>query len=314
MLPNGEAFLNMQLEFGVFGAEKEALFGAIRAAGKTPVQFPFRRTTLVPLTPGLNPENGKPFCVEVEDPSTGQMVKECDPTLFEELEYSRQGPSLGENIAFTALLNKKGGIIMETLLAQGAAFQANVEAEYYAAGTAFEATVRVSYDKLFENFHAYAAFHDGFCTDIQMEAFWKNEGLCLDRRPEDCGVTVTFTDLSTGKVTTTATIDPDNAEEQQKIFQAVQRLVDDLQKDMLTPMSKALNPLDTSKPDRGFKLNAQYERQKKGMNATFTFKSPRGVNVEKTVFPVALGCVVLDKKNGSINRSLVSDCATYWAN
>ena len=43
--PDG-GYLSAELEFGVFGEEKEKLFAAIHAAGKTPVELPFRRTSV----------------------------------------------------------------------------------------------------------------------------------------------------------------------------------------------------------------------------------------------------------------------------
>jgi hypothetical protein len=195
VLPGGQGYLNAQLEFGVFGGERINLIDTIMAAGKIPVPFPYNRTTIVPLTPGIDPTTGRPICVETEDLATGELIQECDPTLYDALEYSRKGPALGENIAFTAILNPIGAAVFGTMLRQGIAFQANVEAEYYAAGTSFTATVRVSYDKLFENFHVYAGF-DGFFTQAEVEAAWRNEGLCLHRRPEDCGISVTYRDCA----------------------------------------------------------------------------------------------------------------------
>jgi hypothetical protein len=310
--PDGlKGYLNAQMEFGVFGAEKDKLFAAIRRAGKTPVPFPYHRTTIIPLTPGIDPATGRPICVQEEDPATGEMVEECDPTLFDQLVYSTNGPSLGENLAVTALLNSMGAAVFGTLLRGGNAFQMNVNAEYYAAGSAFTATVRVDYDRMFESFHAVAGFN-GFFTSAQAEGIWRREGLCLGRSPDQCGIFVTYRDASTGQVISTPTIDPDNAVQQNMVFQAIQRLVDRLQQDMLTPISTALKPLDTSQPAFGFKVNAQYEHLQRGVKATFNFASPRGVNVATTVFPVALGCVLIDQV-GNVSRNLAGDCAGYWS-
>lgn len=310
VLPTGEGYLNAQLEFGVFGADRQRLLGAIRAAGKTPVVFPYRRTKIVPLTPGIDPETGEEICEEVEDPATGEVMEECSGRLYKQLVFSSKGPSLGEYLAVTAILKPLGAVVFSQLMRQGNALQLNLEGEYFAAGTAFEAIVRVSYDKLFENFRTYASFHGFLCTDIQVETFFQNETTCAGRAPEECGVWIEFKDLTTGQVTNTATIDPDNAEQQTKVLQAAERLADRLRDEMLAPISAALGPLDRSRP-YGFKLDAKYERQKKGLNATFSFKSPQGVNVKETVVPVSFGCVLLSD-DGDISRNLNGDCALYW--
>ena len=310
VLPNGTGYLNAQLEFGVFGADRQKVIQAIQAAGKTPVIFPYRRTKIVPATPGIDPTTGQEICEETVDPSTGETVKECSGQIYKQLVFSTKGPSLGEFLGITAILKDTGAAVYGNLLRQGSAMQVNLEAEYYAAGTAFEATVTVKYDKLFENFRTYASFHGFLCTDIQVETFFEKETLCQGRRPEECGVWITFRDLVTGEQIETATIDPDNKEAQEKVLQAAERLADRLRDEMLAPIAAQLGPLDKSRPT-GFKLDAKYERQQKGKNATFSFKSPNGVNVKETVLPIALGCVKLSPE-GDISRNLNGDCAGYW--
>jgi hypothetical protein len=309
VLGNGDAYLNAQLEFGVFGADRQRLLKAIAASGKTPVIFPYRRTKVVPLTPGIDPTTGKEVCEQITDPSTGQTEQECSGSIYKQLLYSTKGPSLGEYFAVTALLKPAGALVFQDLLHSQNALQLNLEGEYYATGTAFEAIVTVNYDKLFENFHAFASYN-GWLTKAQAEAFYQNETLCPGRQPSECGVWIDFKDLRTGQSINTATIDPSNAAQQQAVLQAAQRLAATLRDQMLAPMTQALGPLDTSKPTL-FKLSAQYERQKRGMHATFSFKSPNGVNVNTTTVPVALGCVLVDSI-GNVSKNFLGACGEYW--
>jgi len=170
--------------------------------------------------------------------------------------------------------------------------------------------VTVSYDKLFENFRTYSSFHGFFCTDIQVETFFQKETTCEGRLPSECGVFITYRDGRTGQVITTPTIDPDNAEQQTQIFQAANRLAQTLRDEMLAPITQQLGPLDRSRPN-GFKLDAKYERQKKGLNATFTFNSPNGVNAGLTHLDGVIGCLNITA-DGHVNRDLTNDCAGYW--
>ena len=309
-LPNGEGFFNAQLQFGVFGADRTRLLGAIAAAGKSAVIFPYRRTKVIPLVPGIDPETGQEFCETINDPSTGETYEECSGTIYKELLFSTKGPSLGENVAITGSLKPMGAAIYRTFLGSGNALQVLLDAEYYAAGVAFEATVTVSYDKLFENFRSYSSFHGFLCTDIQVETFFKNETICADRDPSECGVFIRYTNLLNGQTVGTGEIDPDDVETQRNVAQAAERLAQRLRDEMLTPVSQALGPLDMSRPN-GFKLDAKYERQKKGLNATFTFRSPNSVNVKTTTLPVSMGCVEMTDQ-GRFNRILNGDCALYW--
>lgn len=310
-IPTGEGFLNAQFEFGTFGPEKEALFQAIQGRGYRPVPFPYTKTAIVPVTPGIDPNTGKRFCQKVTDPATGEESEECDDSLYSAVMYSKSGPALGEYVALSASLTKFGAAIMGSMLRGGNAVQINMNAEYYKAGTAFTAVVTVNYSKLFENFHAYAAFHGGFCTDIQVEAFWRNEGLCFGKPASDCSVNIDFTDAR-GRKINNVTVDPDFADQQNQLLQVVDRLRDKLEDEMLTPLGPQLGPLDTSKPTYGFKLNAQYERQNVEKHAQFTFKSPNGVNVGHTTIPAGIACVLVSPQ-GDVSRNTGGDCASYWS-
>ncbi len=310
-LPDGKGYLNAQFEYGVFGADRDALFASILGAGKVPVQFPFRRTKVVPLTPEINPETGEPVCETVYDPILDEEVEECFVELFESIRYSRKGPALGENIAVTALLSPIGALVFQDLLKQGNALQLLVTGEYYAAGTAFEATVQINYERFFERFHAKAA--GGILWGRgSVETLFEEEGLCLDRDPEDCALSVTYRDLNTGEVIDTPTIDPDNEEEQQRVLQAVERLRQRLQDEMLTPITPELEPVDVDAPIIGWRLKATYERRRRGMNAEFTFTSSRSVNLGETVFPTSIGCIELTD-DGYIQKATGGDCDLYWS-
>lgn len=311
VLPSGKAYLNAQFEYGVFGADREKLFKAIDEAGMTPVQFPFRRTKVVPLTPEINPETGEPVCEMVYDPILDQEIEECYRELYDVIRYSSSGPTLGENIAVTAVLTEMGAWVFEDLLKQGNALQLLVTGEYYAAGTAFEATVHVNYDRLFKRFEAKGV--SGILWGRHsVQTVMDEEGLCLYSEPEDCAVYVTYRDLNTGKVVDTATVDPDNEEEQREMLQAVERLRQQLQDEMLTPITPELAPIHVRPPIIGWRVKAQFERHYRGMNATFTFKSSRSVNLGETVFPVSIGCVDITD-DGYIERATGGDCDLYWS-
>lgn len=309
LLPNGEGILNAQLEYGVFGADKQRLFAAIRAAGKVPVPWPFRKTKVVPMTPGINPETGREFCERYEDPVTGETVEECSGSLYREVVYSQKGPALGEYMGITALLSRNGAFVFETLLRQGNALQLNVEAEYLEAGTAFVATVTVNYDKLFQNFHAYAQGRSSL-WEAELESFWRREGLCVGRNPSECGIYVVYQDQF-GNVVTTPTIDPDDADQQNQVFQAVERFVQTVKDQMLAPLTPQLEPTRTESPATAYKLNARFESQHRSINYTATFRSPNGVNVRRTTFPVSIGCIRLTAERDVV-RNTSGDCGLYW--
>jgi hypothetical protein len=311
ILPStGEGFLNAQIEFGVFGADQARLLNRILAAGKTPVAWPYRRTKVVPNTPGIDPATGQEICEDVPDPVTGETIRDCSGQIFKQIVFSSKGPSLGENISISAQLKPVGAAIYQQFLRSGNALEVGLDGEYLAAGTSFTATVTVSYDKLFENFRTYSSFHGFLCTDIQVETFFQNETTCAGRAPSECGVFITYRDGRTGQVITTPTIDPDNAAQQTAIFQAANRLAQTLRDQMLAPIQQSLGPLDRSRPN-GFKLDAKFERQNRGLHATFTFASPNGVNAETTHIDGVLACVNITP-DGHVTRDLTNDCAGYW--
>jgi len=311
ILPStGEGFLNAQIEFGVFGADRAALLNRIQGAGKTPVAWPYRRTKVIPNTPGVDPATGQEICEDVPDPVTGGTFHDCSGQIFKQIVFSSSGPTLGENISISAQLKPIGAVVFTQLLHSGDALEVGLDGEYLAAGTSFTATVAVNYDKLFENFRAYASFHGFLCTDIQVETFYQNETVCAGRQPSECGVFITYRDGRTGQVITTPTIDPDNADQQNALFQAAERLAQTLRDQMLAPVTQNLGPLDRSRPT-GFKLDAKYERQHKGLNATFTFTSPNGVNAQLTHIDGVLGCINITS-DGHVERDFTHDCAGYW--
>lgn len=310
-LPDGRGFLNAQFEYGVFGADQEALFRALRSAGKTPVQFPFRRTSVVPLTPEINPETGAPVCEMQYDPILDREVEECFVGLYERIQYARRGPTLGENIAVTALLSATGGLVFKDLLKQGSALQLAITGEYYAAGTAFRATVTVDYDKLFQRFHAKAA--GGILWGRgSFETLLEEEALCAGRRPQDCGVFVRYFDSNTGREIDSPTIDPGNRADQLAVLQAIQRLKQRLESEMLTAITPELQPVDVRAPLIGFRLKGSYERRQRTVRATFEFTSSRGVNLGETVFPVSIGCIDFTP-DGYVQRASGGDCDRYWS-
>jgi hypothetical protein len=307
---SGQAILNAQIEFGVFGTEKEALMNAITKAGFVARPLPYTRTAITPVTPGIDPDTGRRICAKVTDPSTGQTREDCDVSLYEQVSYSRSGPTLGENVAVSAALSTFGAAVYEQMLKGGNAIQLDMDAEYYKAGTAFTATVTVNWSKFFEQFHAFAGV-GGFLFSAQLETFWKNEGLCYGKPASECAVTVEYTDAR-GRKIDNVTVDPEDKDAQQQLLQAIDRLRDQLNAEMLVPLGPNTGPLDTSAPTFGFKLNASYERDNVEKHATFQFKSPNGVNVGHTTVPAGIACVNL-AADGAVGRSTEGDCANYWA-
>lgn len=304
----GVGFVNAQFEFGVFGETRERLYDAIEAAGYTPRPFPFVKTTVQPMTP-IDPATGKVICEVFIDESTGEEQEDCSANIYSHVSFSTTGPSLGENVPVTLKLNDLGALVYKKFLASGNALQIMLNAQYYTAGSAFNAKVTVKYEKLFENFHAYAAYHDGVCTDVEVEAFWRKEGLCVDRDPEECSVLVEYTD-GRGRKIENVDIDPDS-DDAKLVYQAIERLKDKLEKDMLTPLEQKIGDADTSKPSYGFKLSAKYERQEEQRNAVFHFSSPRGINLDTTVIPSAIACIKV-ADSGNVSRSREGDCPGYW--
>ncbi|MBP9707767.1 MAG: hypothetical protein KBD78_08985 [Oligoflexales bacterium] len=301
-------YLNAQLEFGVFGNVRDKLFAAIKAAGYIARPFPYIKTIVKPITP-LDPATGKPICDRYTDIATGLPMEDCSKQMFSKLSFSTKGPSLNEYVPVTLILNEWGSLVYKTFLKSGNALQMALDTVYYSAGTGFKAVVEVNFEKLFENFHAYAAYHDGVCTDIEIETFWRKEGLCVDKSPDECSIKVDYWD-DRGNKLDNVTIDPDskNAE---KVLQAIERLKDQLQDEMLIPLEQKLSPADTKKPSFGFKLSAKYEKQNVQKHAKYEFSSPIGVNVSDSTISAAIACIKV-ADSGNVSRDFEGDCKYYW--
>jgi hypothetical protein len=301
-------FLNAQFEFGVFGNEREILFDEIKKAGYVARPFPYLKTTVRPVTP-VDPETGEVICKRFVNEATGILEEDCSEQMFTKISFAKNGPSLGEFVAFTVQLNEFGALVFKSFLKSGNALQIALDTQYYTAGTGFKAIVEVNYEKLFESFHAYAAYHDGVCTDIEIETFWKKEGLCFDKDPDECSIKVSYID-DRGNKLDNLTVDP-NSKDAEKVLQAINRLKDELQKDMLAPIEQKLGPADTSKPSFGFKLSAKYEKQNAQKHAKFEFSSPIGVNIATSTIPAAIACIKV-ADSGNVSRDFGGDCKYYW--
>ncbi|KAB8033790.1 hypothetical protein [Fluviispira multicolorata] len=312
-LPDGTGVLNVQFETGVFGSDRELLIKNIEKAGFKALPFPFFKTKVVPLTPGMDPVTKKPICITEEDPSTGEKVTTCDPTLYSSLAYSNSGPSLNQNIAVSGFLNKIGASVYKQMLRGGNALQINLHALYYSAGDAFTATVEVNYSKLFQSYHVYSSNWNGFLDRNQLNQFWVQEGLCFNKPADQCGVRITYKD-SRGNTITNITIDPNNKEAQEKLLQSVERLRQKLEDQLFSAIAHNANIGDsaTTAPQFNYKINETFFRKETNVNAKFEFQSPRGLNVSETVFPLAVGCIQLSD-DGSVNRNLQGDCKKYWS-
>ncbi len=308
-LVNGNGVLNAQFEFEIASVERAALLGAIRQAGFTPVPFPFFKTTVRPILQGWDSETGKRKCEDIPDLSSGEIKRECDASLFDSISYIKGGPTLGENIAISAMLNQTGAAIMGAQLAGGDAFQVALVGEYYTAGDAFTASVDVNYDKLYESFSAYAGFK-GFLTSADVEAFWSKETLCGGKPASECSVQIHYKD-SRGRPIENVTVGP-NDTDADKLLQAVNRLRQKLEDDMLTPISPVLGKADANAPKFGWKYNAKFESRRKEMHAHFEFASVRGVNTSSTTIVGAAACIRV-LPSGAVSRETQGDCGLYWS-
>ncbi|WP_186643806.1 hypothetical protein [Fluviispira vulneris] len=312
-LPDGSGVFNVQFETGVFGADKELLIRTIEKAGYKALPFPFFKTKVVPLTPGIDPDTKKPICITEEDPSTGEKITTCDPTLYSALAYSNNGPSLNQNIAVSAMLNKVGASVYRQMLRGGNALQINLHAQYYSAGDAFTASVEVNYSKIYQAYIAYSRRWDGFLDRAQLSHFWEQEGLCLNKAADQCGVKITYKD-SRGNIISNVTVDPNNREAQEKLLQSIERLRQKLEDQLFSAIGTNANITEpgTAAPRFTYKINEAFFRKEINVNAKFEFQSPRGINISETVFPLSVGCIQ-QTENGFVNRNLLGDCKLYWS-
>jgi hypothetical protein len=329
----GKGYMNVQFEFGVFGASRERLFDTIKDAGKTPVQWPFRRTSVLPMLTDYDMETDEfEFCSEEEDLATGEMIEVCD-SLYEVVKYSQDGPSLGENLLVTARLTEDGAILGEEILLNGGDFAFKLLGESYVGGRAFEAEVTVNYDKLFYNFQQVASRGILWGGRKAHNAFIEKEVLCPGRPRSECSVSVVYKDLNTGIIIDTVTIDDmncflewdedlqmkvtrcDESEAQAELFQAVERLVDDLESEMLSSIAVDVpTPAQPGRPLFGSRINRQFFLLWQGKHYTYTFRSPRGINVLSTEIPAVVMCVRRSEETGIINKEMRESCGSYWNN
>ncbi|WP_394831410.1 hypothetical protein LVJ94_33350 [Pendulispora rubella] len=308
---DGSGILNAQLEHGVFGLEKQELFGAIQRAGKTPRPIPYKGSKVVPVTPGIDPTSGKPICTVTRDPD-GSEVHDCENKFYTNVEYQRgAGPSLGEFVDVTLYLTTKGSVITKFMLKGGAALNVRLVTEYWKAGNAYKASMVVNYDKLFTDYRKYEARHRSNCYDEQVKEFFQQEALCPGKAPADCAVNVTYTD-SIGRVVNSITIDPNNTEVVSQFAQSVDAFRQKFQEEMLMPIDKPDVPnIDTNPPRNGYKLDKQTVTKYQGKHATLNFSSTANVTTGQSVIPAAIGCIRVDDQ-GFVSRETGGDCGTFW--
>ncbi|MGK5082640.1 hypothetical protein WDW37_04980 [Bdellovibrionota bacterium FG-1] len=306
-VPNGKGYLQAQFEFEISPEDRGNLLEAIRAGGYTPVPFPYNKTTVKPLIQGYDPESGQRTCQEVTDLSTGLTSKVCDQSIYDILTYVRNGPTLGENIAVSAQLSPDGADMFGNLLRGGNAFQVALEAEYYTAGDAFTAEVEVNYSRLFQEFSV-AASAKGWFTSAEAEGIWRREGLCYGKPADQCAVRVHLTD-GRGRAIDNLSIDKDNPAAD-LVWQAVERLKQKLEDDMLTPITPVYGQAKTS-DGLGFHVSAKYQNLRREMHGVFQFKSPRAVNVKKTTIVATAACISVSP-TGVITKETAGACQNYW--
>jgi hypothetical protein len=194
LLANGEAYLNVQYQFGVFGASKQRITSAIQSAGYTPVAFPFRGTKIVPLMVDFNGTIQR-FCSETTDPSTGGTITVCSE-MYKAIKYSQKVPTLGENLFVIAHLTPLAATMLGSTLQDGGDFAVRIDAEYYKSGRMFEAKVRVDFSRLYQNYQEVSS--GGILWGHNRRLFFEREVLCAHKPPDrkdECGVFFEYTDL-----------------------------------------------------------------------------------------------------------------------
>ena len=306
-IPNGRAYLNAQITFDIQSSEREALLGAIRKAGYTPVIMPYVKTTVKPLLQGFDPDTGRVVCAEVADLESGGLKKICNASIYDSMSYVKSGPTLGENLAIAASLTKDGADIYENLLRGGNAFQVALDAEYYAASDAFTALVTVKYKKLYEAF-SFAAKAEGFISSAEVNEVWKKEGLCVGMDPKECSIHISLTD-GRGRPIDNVTVDPDS-EDGKLVWQAVERLRLELEKNMLQPITATLGNAKAG-DGLGYHAAANYEHAVVEKNGEFQFKSTRNVILKKTTITATAACIEISPR-GVVSKMMEGACADYW--
>jgi hypothetical protein len=312
-LPNFEAYLNAQFEYGVFGASKERIVQAIQNAGYTPVAFPYRRAKLVPQMIDFE-ENTGTFCSQEMDPATGEMITACSD-IYESIKYSKNGPTLGENLFVVAHFSVLGAAMMEGILRDGGDFVVRIDAEYYKSGRMFEAKVRVDFSRLYQNYQRVST--GGLLWGKSRREFIENETLCLHKPPgrkDECGVFIEYTDLVTGKKVSTPTIDPENQEQHAQVIQAAERLYKQLWDELFAGVSEPVAWLGAPpQPLFGSRVRRSSFVKYQEIVKEYTFRSPQSINVGTTEMPAVVQCLRRNE-NGLIERDMRYPCDTYWQN
>jgi hypothetical protein len=311
MLPNGDAYINAQFEYGLFGATRDRIVAAIEGEGKTAVAFPFRRAKLVPSLIDYD-ETTDSFCTTEPDPSGGPDIEMCSE-VWKAIKYSSNGPSLGENLFVVGHLAPMGAAMVDGILQDGGDFIFRIDAEFYKAGRSFEAKVRVDFSRLYTNYQEVSV--GGILWGRDRQRFIEREVLCLHKPPSrkhECGVFIEYTDLVTGETVDTPTIDPENVEQHNQIIQAAERLYKDWWDEMFLSVTPDVPFVGV--PGRrlfGSRVRKQSFVQYQHVVREFTFRSPNAINVGTTEVPAGVHCV---KRNeyGILDRNMDPPCDTYW--
>ena len=313
LLGNGEAYLNVQYQYGVFGAGKQRIIDAIKKAGYTPVAFPFRGAKIVPQLIDYD-ETTQKFCSEVSDPSTGGTITLCSD-VYKAIKYSQKGPTLGENLFMVAHLTPLGAATVDSILQDGGDFLVRIDAEYYKSGRMFEAKVRVDFSRLYQNYQEVSS--GGILWGQNRRLFFESEVLCSHKPPDrknECGVFIEYTDLVTGKRVSTPTLDPNNLEEQKMVKQAAERLYQQLNDELFSAVSQPAPWLGAPpRPLFGSRVRQQSYTSYQSIVREYVFTSPQSINVGTTELPAVITCIHRNAA-GLIERDMNYPCNTYWQN
>jgi len=315
-LPNGEAVINVQFNYAVQGVGKQQVETAIQNAGYKPVAFPYRRAKLVPAMTDFD-ENTESFCTEEPDPTTPGGVFETCSDFYVAVKYSKKGPSLGENLFATAHLTVMGAAVVNSILQESGDFAFQINAEYYKAGRAFEAKVRVNFSKLYENYQRVAT--GGVLWGKSRREFFENETRCPNlppeqRGPEVCGVFIEYTDLVTGNKIATPALDPNIAAAQQATIDAAKQLYEKIYDELFVTVTPPPAPIGApSAPLFGSRVRSSSYTSYKDSSREFVFSSPRAIEVDTTELAATVRCVYRNAA-GLLARNLNPPCDSYWAN
>ena len=324
---NGRTFgiLNAIFDFAIEAETFEAIRTALKQHNPRAKlrPWPFSQTTPRLALAGTNGE----VCFDAVDFITGEKMTECIDQVFRQ-EIALEGPTLGEKLGVSLVLNEVGVDLLPRLLKGGAGLLINLEAVYLAATPAFTAIIDADVAKLYESYAWYAGYHDGICTDISISDFFEKSVLCtnneLDAFGGACSIRVTYRDQHGNQWNNLFDVlpEPTASEEVREWFQtynervrALWTAIDGLRVQFETMF---LEPIVARKAEvsteatRGFALRV--DRVKAIEEGTWHFERDMlgAVGPKRTVVVGYSVCVDVDGETGAVSKSRAGDCDAYY--